>query len=450
MIHSRLFVKIFLGFWLVSIAILGSWLIAAKYFESMPQATYRNNPGGPPPRFMKQLIYDLQNRSDAELPILLERIRKKHQYDIYLLTQEDVDLYGRELPVGIKEIGEKLHGRLRRVFLATPQGHLFGHKIYRSEQGPLNAVIAFQPPTPGLMDALGRNLWLRIFMAVVVSGFICFALSQAMTNRIKQLKLASRRLADGNLSTRIDVRDRGGDETDELARDFNSMAERVEHQVKSQKRLLGDVSHELRSPLARLRIALALAQEDRDNSTRHLQRIDHEATRLEELIAQLLSSQTAEIRMEEHIDLGALLTELCADANFEGEPADKRVEYHCELDEAVVATHEDLLKKSFENILRNALKYTPGSSVVMATLTQVDSEYVVRIEDHGPGVAEAELDKLFEEFYRVDTARPRETGGYGLGLAIARRAIEQHQGSIVAENTENGLAIIVSLPAYID
>ena len=270
-----------------------------------------------------------------------------------------------------------------------------------------------------------------------------------MTNRFKQVQLASRRLADGDLGTRIVVRDQGGDETDELARDFNSMAAQIEQQIQSQKRLLSDVSHELRSPLARLRIALALAERDAENRDKHLGRIDNEAERLEELIAQLLHSQTANTNLDVHIDLATLLKELCADASFEGESAGKQVEFSTDLEEAVVATHSDLLKKTFENILRNALKYTRDNSTVTARLIRSRDEYVVRIEDHGPGVAESELEKLFDEFYREDTARPRETGGYGLGLSIAKRAITSHKGKISAENTANGLEITVRIPAYI-
>ena len=129
---------------------------------------------------------------------------------------------------------------------------------------------------------------------------------------------------------------------------------------------------------------------------------------------------------------------------------DKVVEFRSDLDEALVATHGDLLKKTFENILRNALKYTPPNSVVRTVLGQDDEYYIIRVEDQGPGVAESELDKLFQEFYREDTARPRETGGYGLGLAIAKRAVVAHKGDISAENTGGGLAITVRIPIYHD
>jgi signal transduction histidine kinase len=446
--RGNLFIKIFLGFWMVTVAVLASWLIGARYFESMPQATPRGNPEGPPPRFVRTLIYDLQNRPADELKTLLQDYREKHDIEIFLLRLDASDLYGRELLPGVAQVASQLHQRgRRRAFARGEDRQLLAHRIYRSELGPLDAVMVFKLPRQRLLSALGQFLWMRVALALLISALLCYALSRLMTNRIRQLQLASRSLADGALETRIAVRERGGDETDELARDFNSMASQIERQMEAQQRLLGDVSHELRSPLARLRIALALAQDDSGNSARHLQRIDQEAERLEELISQLLSARAEQTSLEVHIDLAGLLRELCADASFEGEPQGKRVQLSCAVEEAVVPSHGDLLKKTFENILRNAIKYTRENSVVYAQLTRENGHFVVRIEDQGPGVAESEIGKLFDEFYREDTARPRETGGYGLGLAIARRAIAGHHGTIRAENTKNGLAIIASLPA---
>ena len=271
-----------------------------------------------------------------------------------------------------------------------------------------------------------------------------------MTGRLKQLRTASRQLATGDLAARIDVRDRGGDETDELARDFNSMAEQLQERIQAQKRLLSDVSHELRSPLARLRIALALAQEDRAGSADYLGRIERETERLEELIGQLLSTQGDAIELDSHIDLVPLLQQLCADAEFEGSASGARVEFYSDLGQALVASAGDLLHKSFDNILRNALAHTATGTAVQVTLEQLDDDFRVGIEDRGPGVPEDELDKIFESFYRVDTARTRGTGGYGLGLSIARRAIDQHGGRLEAANLAQGLAVTVTLPAWTD
>jgi len=310
----------------------------------------------------------------------------------------------------------------------------------------MRAVFLFPPPRHGLLGALGSNLWLRIALAVVVSGLICFLLSRLMTTRLNALQQASRRLANGELDTRLQVRDQGGDETDELARDFNTMAQQLQERIQAQKRLLGDVSHELRSPLARLRIALALAQDDSANSKDYLQRIEHEAERLEELIGQLLATQTQSVHLDSHIDLVSLLQQLCADANFEGEQQGKQVVFDPSVEQAIVASSGDLLHKSFENILRNAVIHTPEDSRVQVTLQQSGDQFRVRIQDQGAGVPAADLERIFGEFYRVDTARSRAAGGYGLGLAIAQRAVRGHGGRIEAENTGSGLAMTVLLP----
>jgi two-component system sensor histidine kinase CpxA len=288
---------------------------------------------------------------------------------------------------------------------------------------------------------------LRLVLAILISGLLCYFLSKMMTTRLKALQLASRGLANGDLETRLKVRERGGDETDELARDFNSMAEQLQERIQAQKRLLSDVSHELRSPLARLRIALALAQEDQAGRMDHLDRIEQEAERLEELIAQLLSSNVQRIHLDSHIDIASLLKQLCEDADFEGQRENKAVELSLSDDSILVNSSADLLHKCFENILRNAVAHSPANSTMHVELSLEGENCVVSIADEGPGVPAPELEKLFDSFYRVDAARARNTGGYGLGLSIARRGVLQHEGTIKAENAHPGLKITVTLPA---
>jgi signal transduction histidine kinase len=445
--RSRLFVKIFFGFWLVTIAILGSWTLSTRYFESQPGAeSFEHRPPGPPQRFILGMIYQLQNLDDEDIPPLLEQARIDQGVEVLLLDDSDHDLYGREVPAAARQAAAELNEGRRRAVARTPQGVALAHTIYRSELGPLRAVFLLPHPRHRLLGALGSNLWLRIGLAIVVSGLVCYGLSRMMTRRLKALQLASRQLATGDLNTRLQVRDSGGDETDELARDFNSMAQQLQQRIQAQKRLIADVSHELRSPLARLRIALALAEVDAGNRPRHLRRIEREAERLEELIAQLLSSRTETVLLDSHIDLASLLQQLCDDANFEARVQGKQVIYRPGIEQAVIATSGDLLHRCFENVLRNAISHTASNSQVEVTLEPATAGFCIRIEDHGKGVPEPELDNIFDEFYRVDSARTRERGGYGLGLAIARRSVAHHGGSIRAENTGSGLAVIIELP----
>lgn len=446
---GKLFVKIFLGFWLVTITILGSWMLTSYYFESTPtREIFEHRRPGPPHRFMLRMIYQLQNLGREELGQLVAQEQQQHGVTIFLVNQAGEDLFGRPVPQDVGTVAAELDGPRRRATGSGPGGRLLAHDIYRREEGPLRAVFLFPAPTHSLLGLLGSHLWLRIGAAVLISGLVCYGLSRMLTMRLKALQLAARRLATGDLDARLHPRERGGDETDELGRDFNSMAQQLQERMEAQKRLLADVSHELRSPLARLRVALALAQEEPRRVTEQLQRIERESERLEQLVDQLLASQAGELAPDSHVDLVPLLQQLCSDANFEGGPRGKQVVLECSIGQAIVASAGDLLHKSLENILRNALGHTPDNSRVRVTLEADRQGYRICVADQGPGVPEAELGRIFEAFYRADLARSRDTGGHGLGLAIARRAVLRHGGEIEAANTGTGLAVTVWLPAH--
>lgn len=445
-LRISLFAKIFLGFWLATIAVLASWLISNQYFDTSPDpGAITHRPERPPQRFVLRMIYDLQNLDQKELKPLVAKASREHNVDVYLLDSQGSDLLGRRTPAEVEQVATALEGARRRAFQRNHRQHLLAHKIYRQDLGMLRAVFVFNP-SRHLLGMLGSNFWLRVGLAILVSGLVCYLLSRLMTSRLAALGRASRQIATGHLDTRLDVRQRGGDETDELARDFNSMAQELQERVEAQKRLLGDVSHELRSPLARLRIALALAQDHPDKAQGYLLRIEQETQRLEELIGQLLESQAGPIELNDRIDLVSLLKQLCNDANFEGAQQDKHVTLMHSVEQATVASSGDLLHKSFENILRNALGHSPQHGTVSVTLSATDDHYRVCIQDEGGGVPDTELEKIFEAFYRIDTARARETGGHGLGLAIARRAIAGHGGKLWADNSGNGLAVTATLP----
>ena len=216
---------------------------------------------------------------------------------------------------------------------------------------------------------------------------------------MQDLQLASRRLADGNLDTRLQVREIGGDETDELARDFNSMAHQLQERIQAQKRLLTDVSHELRSPVARLRLALALAQEKPEQRHAYMHRIERETERLEELIGQLLSSQSQPTQVTTTIDLTTLLVKLCADASFEGQASGKTCHFSTDLQQAPILSTSDMLRKAFENILRNAVHHTAQHTQIEVALACSGEIYHISITDCGPGVPQTDLEKIFNEFY---------------------------------------------------
>jgi two-component system, OmpR family, sensor histidine kinase CpxA len=297
-------------------------------------------------------------------------------------------------------------------------------------------------------------------VAIVVFGITTFILVLLLVRPIGKLRLAARRLANGELSARVakpDGEERlfGGDEIQGLVHDFNYMAEQMERLVGAQKLLLRDVSHELRSPLARLSVALELAREEAPAAmAEQLQRIELEAGRLNLLIGQLLrlssmESTDALSRMEQ-FSVTALVDELLPDAEFEAQQRQCaiRVLNHCD---CKVQGNPELIYRAIENIVRNAIRYTRPESVVelnMACEERSGARMVMlEVSDSGPGLPEKELENIFRPFYRADDARQRDTGGFGVGLAIADRAVRLHHGEVRARNRpEGGLIISLTLP----
>jgi len=462
----NLFAKIFIGFWLSTAAIIGSWLLASQYIDPFdgelaepPLATPeprgrpmgpRRPPGSPEmgsaPRNMFRIYYGLQNIAAADLPAWIEKQEQRDDIQILLVNEKGKEIFGRALPAGTKPILDRLAGFRRRAAHREGSTVLFGQELYRPEWGTLRLVIATKAPASPIVKFLTEHLWLRLLLALLISGIISYTVSRYLTRPLKNLQQASRDLAKGNLEARIEVPKRGGDETDELARDFNTMAAQLQEKIQAQKRLLSDVSHELRSPLARMRVALALAEKDPARSAAQLRRLELETERLDVLIGQLLSAPDNHSTMEDSIDLVSLLQQVCDDANFEAQTTHKRVNYSTDLEEVVIPSHGDLMEKAFQNVIRNAVHYTKDNGVVTVRLDKTDAGLSVTVDDQGPGVPAAELEKIFEPFYRIDEARQRDTGGFGLGLSIARRAIERHGGQLNAENLNEGLRVSMEIP----
>jgi two-component system sensor histidine kinase CpxA len=241
----------------------------------------------------------------------------------------------------------------------------------------------------------------------------------------------------------------------DLGRDLDRMAERIETLVEAQKRLLRDISHELRSPLARLNVALGLVRQQSQPAVEgYLDRIEGEAERLNELIGQLLTLTVLESGHEqqarEDIDLAALVTEVADDAGFEAEGRNRQV-LITDNDPLMVSGNREMLRRALENVVRNALRYTAEQTAVELSLRMerddTSAYAVMSVRDHGPGVPEAALGNLFRPFYRVADARDRQSGGTGIGLSIAERALQLHGGTIAASNvTDGGLMVKIRLP----
>jgi signal transduction histidine kinase len=227
------------------------------------------------------------------------------------------------------------------------------------------------------------------------------------------------------------------------------MAERLQRLLESQRQLLRDVSHELRSPLARLRIASELARDE--PAATHFERIEQEAGRLEELIAQMLLVARLDSPMNaatrEPVDISGIARQVCEDAQLEASARQVRVVPRIG-DGCTVSGRPDLLQSAVENVVRNAVCYTGTGTPVEVEARCDASDWHLTVTDQGPGVPDDQLEAIFKPFHRVSSARERDTGGYGLGLAIAERAVKAHGGTIRAENVPGGgLRVEIRLPA---
>jgi two-component system, OmpR family, sensor histidine kinase CpxA len=292
---------------------------------------------------------------------------------------------------------------------------------------------------------------------VICSGLVCYLLSWYLTKPVVRLRAATRRLAAGDLSARSGAPlGHGHDEIAGLMRDFDTMAERLEGLVKAQSRLLNDISHELRSPLARLSVALGLARRRSDPSSADmLDRIELEASRLNELIARILTLARLEDGEQQlphtAVPLNELVLNVAEDAEFEAQA--RHCHVRCKIPEGDwnVRGNASLLHSAIENVVRNAVRYTREGTAVDIELEKIDGpngpEARVRVTDSGPGVPEDALEKLFQPFYRLDDARGRLTGGVGLGLSITERAVRFHGGRVSALNRAGGgLSVEICIP----
>jgi len=297
-----------------------------------------------------------------------------------------------------------------------------------------------------------------LLLALVVSAAVCFLLARYLVAPIDRLRHATRRMAGGDLDIRVSPSMRGRqDDLGLLATDLDTMAERVRNLLETKQQLLRDVSHELRSPLARLQLALSLARREDNPAERHLARIACEADRLEQLIARTLKLARLERPSgsfdHEHLDVGDLLKNIADDVAIEADAQGCIVSVQAD-PSLEVSGDPELLRSSFENVIRNAVRYSPPGTEVGITARRTKSRthreecVEVIVNDQGPGVPAKDLALIFEPFYRVDVARDRAVGGEGLGLAIAARAIALHKGVIEARNLPSGgLAVSVTLPA---
>jgi len=356
---------------------------------------------------------------------------------------------------GQQRLGKTIPPRIKRFLgpgMRTPEGYtphwIITQLVQPPNDMPYQVITTFRRPHPLTLLFTPS----RILIALVISGLVCFWLARHITRPITRLRLATQKLTAGDLDVRVaNELGRRHDELAALAIDFDRMAEQLQALVQSQQHLIRDVSHELRSPLARLQVALELARQRGNGQVEdELNRIELEAERLNELIGQVLSLARMETGARplnrRPTDMKQLIETIVGDAHYEAQSNQRQV-ILVSADARVLNIDETLIHSAIENIIRNAIKNTAKNTTVEVTLVANRDTVKIAIRDHGPGISNDRLKDIFQPFVRLSEARDRNSGGYGLGLAIANRAIRLHKGKIIAENcTTGGLLLTITLP----
>ena len=443
--------KIFLWFWLMIVLTIFTLIfITTQIAPSIEQSPVPSRIAYKVHNVEEHLNGSAARHSNADFSRLLRSRRSRHDH-LFAFFDEQGKMYSnRRLPKTFNPDSLDLDTLVpsakvdNDIVAYGPFAITVGEQSYR--------MFALEPYAPHPMRQF-RELpaWLRIGLPLLISALLSYFLAHTLVHPIRQLRNAHRELAEGNLDARSNGVAARNDELGELGQDFDDMAKKITALLAAQKRLLGDVSHELRSPLARIQIALGLAmQPDSKDLERHLQRIELEANRLDDMIGDVLRLSRLESQLQNvekfPLSLGNLLEVLVKDAAFEAKGHDKGIELFAD-EPLQVNGDQALLASAFENIIRNGVKYTEADTCVEIHAIREGQQAVVTIRDHGPGVPASALTQLFQPFYRVSDSRQRASGGTGLGLAITEKAVRSHGGSIIAHNhQEKGLEITVRLP----
>lgn len=453
--HS-LFLKIFLWFWAATAIVIVSLVLVTEMTRTRRDDT--------PPPFVSgtMTIYSETaarefNRAGIEgLSKYLREIKEKVQVEAVLFDTDGHELSrftSENIPDAVKDYVAKNESDKKPILPFSGSIFTARRTILPNNQTLVLFTRFVRSP---FVDLSYRSYILRILAVLLTAGLFCYWLAGYISAPVSKIRNAAHELADGNLSVRVSpLIGKRRDELANMARDFDRMAERIESLMTAQWRLLRDISHELRSPLTRLNIGLALAQKRAGKeASGALDRIQQEASLLNEMIDRLLELDRwefgAETLLHERIVLAQLLEDVVSDADFEARNQNRRVTLTY-TEPCSVSGIPTLLKSAIENIVRNAIRHTDEGTTVEIELKcreRRNSEMaVITIRDRGDGISEEAIDDIFQPFYRVDDARDRESGGTGLGLAIAERAVKLHRGTITAVNdVEKGLIVEVCLP----
>jgi two-component system sensor histidine kinase CpxA len=457
-----LFLKIFLSFWLamvlVSATLIASVVTTQSQFKAMRAQEFDRTVM---PLMAARAADILDDHGMGALADFLTSLQTTLHWQAYLFDDEGKEILSQPSP---PEVDAMAVSALQSVGTIIQNSHGTNFAATRTTGSTgTHYVLVIGTNVESVADLLRAPIQVQIVRGAAVlfiAGFVCFWLARYITAPISHLRAATHRLATGNFSARVG--NAAGHRTDELAelsRDFDHMAEKIESLISSQHRLLADISHELRSPLARLTVALGLTRlHANPECVSGLDRIELEAGRLNTLIGSLLRLARLEGGSEllegEPVLLDRVVAEVAADADFEARSRKRHVRV-TQTDACTITGNQELLRSAIENVIRNAVNYTAEGTEVQIALQKLSNNghrtALITVRDHGRGVPPESLADIFLPFYRVGDARDRSSGGSGLGLSITDRAIRLHGGAVRAVNCpDGGLLIELSLPCALE
>lgn len=456
MLMRSLFLKVFLWFFLAMALVVGAVLIINELTR-------------PDERFSRGTLMDkytlfiaqtaaitYEREGQAGLVNYLERVEHTAGTRSRLFDERGMELSGLGAQQGAQEIVSLAARESRRVFNPSRGKPLIAFPAVTDSGRRYVFVGEVSAPPPGPPFGNLSFLLPRLFAVLLTAGVLCYLLARYIVSPVVKLRAVTRQVAGGDLSARVGpLLGRRRDELATMGHDFDTMADRVETLVNAQQRLIRDISHELRSPLTRLGVALELARRRAGTEAGPaLDRIGREAESINEMIGQILTLSRTESGTDGlrnvKLDLCALVKEVADDAEFEARSRERSVRVvNCEA--CAMMGAPELLRSAIENVVRNAVYYTREKTEVEITLrceaVEDDKYAVISVRDKGAGVPEEAIAEIFRPFYRVEDARDRQTGGTGLGLAIAARAVRLHGGTIKATNApDGGLIVEMRLP----
>jgi two-component system OmpR family sensor kinase len=466
--HS-LFLRIFMLFWVAMALIVGgiaiTFTIAAREYEA-PEQQRRPSTAIQASEVLARGGFEaLESWLNANKNSTPDR-------ELFIIGPDGADILGRRLSanaarrlefVNREESANRDSGALGpRPFGPPPLGNFRPSRSAPQIVGADGSAytVLSVPRHRGIFGALslpGISLTI-LCIALVVTALTSWWLARHLSAPIRRIQAGARALASENLDVRASagLRVSAGlegrkDELAVLARDFDAMADQLRANRGAITQLLRDISHELRSPLARMRVALGLARQPPADLSRQLDRLEREIERLDSLISQVLKLArlhgTDAPFARETFDLDELIEEVVRDAHFEGAVKKCKVRLQGAATAAVNGNRE-LVRSAIENVLRNAVHYSPQDAPVDVSVARAESGVVILIRDQGPGVPDRDLERIFEPFYRVAESRDRDTGGEGIGLAITAQVMKAHGGSARAANSQRGgFEVRLNLPA---